>query len=121
MKTTTSALCDLNTTKNLTGSAMSGSIGGFNAHAANIVTAIFIATGQDAAQNVGSSNCITLMEPCGKNGDDLYVTVTMPSIEVGTVGGGTVLSAQSACLEMLGVKGSHPTSPGTLYGNLFTN
>lgn len=112
LKTTTAALCDLNTTKNLTGSAMSGSIGGFNAHAANIVTAIFIATGQDAAQNVGSSNCITLMEPYGKNGDDLYMTVTMPSIEVGTVGGGTVLSAQSACLEMLGVKGSHPTSPG---------
>merc|ERR1719312_1935385 len=32
--------------------------------------------------------------------------------EVGTVGGGTVLAAQSACLEMLGVKGSHPTQPG---------
>jgi hydroxymethylglutaryl-CoA reductase len=36
--------------------------GGFNAHAANIVTAIFLATGQDPAQNVESSNCITLME-----------------------------------------------------------
>ena len=36
----------------------------------------------------------------------------MPSIEVGTVGGGTVLPAQSACLELLGVKGPHPTSPG---------
>ena len=50
LKTTTSALCDLNIAKNLTGSAIAGSIGGFNAHAANIVTAIFIATGQDAAQ-----------------------------------------------------------------------
>jgi hydroxymethylglutaryl-CoA reductase len=37
--------------------------GGFNAHAANIVTAIFIATGQDPAQNVESSNCLTIMEP----------------------------------------------------------
>lgn len=112
LKTTTSALCDLNIAKNLTGSAIAGSIGGFNAHAANIVTAIFIATGQDAAQNIASSNCITLMEPWGEDGRDLYMTCTMPSIEVGTVGGGTVLAAQGACLEMLGVKGSHPTSPG---------
>lgn len=56
--------------------------GGFNAHAANIITAIYIATGQDAAQNVGSSNCITLMEPWGRDGEDLYITCTMPSIEV---------------------------------------
>ena len=36
----------------------------------------------------------------------------MPSIEVGTIGGGTILEAQSAMLDMLGVRGSHPTSPG---------
>lgn len=112
LKTSTAALCDLNIAKNLTGSALAGSIGGFNAHAANIVTAIFIATGQDTAQNVGSSNCLTQMEAWGVDGRDLYMTVTMPSIEVGTVGGGTVLAAQGACLDMLGVKGSHPTSPG---------
>jgi len=112
LKTTTADLCDLNSAKNQTGSAIAGSIGGFNAHAANIVTAIFIATGQDAAQNVGSSNCMTLMEPWGPDGRDLFITCTMPCIEVGTVGGGTVLAAQSACLEMLGVKGSHPTHPG---------
>lgn len=46
LKTTVPALVDLNINKNLLGSAMAGSIGGFNAHAANIVTAIFIATGQ---------------------------------------------------------------------------
>jgi hydroxymethylglutaryl-CoA reductase (NADPH) len=34
------------------------------------------------------------MEPWGVDGRDLYMTVTMPSIEVGTVGGGTVLAAQ---------------------------
>ena len=56
--------------------------GGFNAHAANIITAVYIATGQDAAQNVGSSNCITLMEAWGRDGEDLYITCTMPSIEV---------------------------------------
>jgi len=112
LKTSTSALVDLNTSKNLVGSAMAGSIGGFNAHAANIITAIYIATGQDAAQTVGSSNCITLMEPWGEKGEDLYITCSMPSIEVGTVGGGTILPAQSSCLEMLGVKGPHPTNPG---------
>eukprot|EP00088_Acartia_fossae_P025816 TRINITY_DN2659_c0_g1_i1.p1 TRINITY_DN2659_c0_g1~~TRINITY_DN2659_c0_g1_i1.p1 ORF type:complete len:806 (+),score=231.58 TRINITY_DN2659_c0_g1_i1:171-2420(+) len=112
LKTSTSALVDLNISKNLVGSSMAASIGGFNAHAANIITAVYIATGQDAAQNVGSSNCITLMEPWGRDGEDLYITCTMPSIEVGTVGGGTVLPAQSACLEMLGVKGPHPTNPG---------
>lgn len=63
LKTTVEALCNLNIKKNLVGSAMAGSIGGFNAHAANILTAIFLATGQDPAQNVESSQCITLMEP----------------------------------------------------------
>jgi len=112
LKTSTAALVDLNISKNLVGSSMAGSIGGFNAHAANIITSIYIATGQDAAQNVGSSNCITLMEAWGPTGEDLYMTCSMPSIEVGTVGGGTVLPAQGACLEMLGGRGPHPTLPG---------
>ena len=46
------------------------------------------------------------------NGQDLLMTVSMPSIEVGTVGGGTVLSPQQAVLEMLGLKGAHATEPG---------
>lgn len=61
LKSDVDALVELNTSKNLIGSAMAGSIGGFNAHAANIVTALFLATGQDPAQNVESSNCITVM------------------------------------------------------------
>ncbi|EPZ30867.1 hypothetical protein ROZALSC1DRAFT_29621 [Rozella allomycis CSF55] len=96
--------------KNLVGSAVAGSIGGFNAHAANIVTAIYIATGQDPAQNVESSTCLTEMQETEDG--DLYVTCTMPSIEVGTVGGGTNLDAQSSCLEMLGVKGANKDYPG---------
>lgn len=62
LKSDVDALVELNVSKNLIGSAMAGSIGGFNAHAANIVTAIFLATGQDPAQNVESSNCITIMK-----------------------------------------------------------
>lgn len=105
-KTDAKTLSRCNKIKNLSGSSLAGSIGGNNAHAANMVTAIFIATGQDPAQNVTSSNCSTSMEACGENGEDLFVTCTMPCLEVGTVGGGTVLTAQSACLEILGVKGA---------------
>ncbi|KAL3866136.1 hypothetical protein ACJMK2_043465 [Sinanodonta woodiana] len=112
LKTSVEALVDINISKNLVGSAMAGSIGGCNAHAANIVTAIFIATGQDPAQNVVSSNCITLMEASGPNKEDLYITCTMPSLEVGTVGGGTILPPQAACLKMLGVNGSCELAPG---------
>lgn len=100
LKTSSKALVDLNITKNLVGSAMAGSIGGFNAHAANIVAAIFIACGQDPAQVVESSNCLTWMECSGVNNEDLYISCTMPSIEVGTVGGGSGLCAQSACLKV---------------------
>lgn len=45
-------------------------------------------------------------------GEDLLMTVTMPCIEVGTVGGGTVLAPQGSVLEMLGIKGAHPSHPG---------
>jgi len=109
LKTTVAALVHTNVNKNLIGSAMAGAIGGFNAHASNIVTAIFLATGQDPAQNVESSNCITLMEK--QDNGDLWMCCTMPSIEVGTVGGGTSLPAQAACLEAIGCKGGGAT-PG---------
>ncbi|PNI73309.1 HMGCR isoform 2 [Pan troglodytes] len=112
LKTTTEAMIEVNINKNLVGSAMAGSIGGYNAHAANIVTAIYIACGQDAAQNVGSSNCITLMEASGPTNEDLYISCTMPSIEIGTVGGGTNLLPQQACLQMLGVQGACKDNPG---------
>lgn len=36
----------------------------------------------------------------------------MPCVEVGTIGGGTFLGPQSAMLDLLGVRGAHPTSPG---------
>ncbi|KAI7740583.1 hypothetical protein M8C21_015299 [Ambrosia artemisiifolia] len=112
LKTTVPALVELNMLKNLAGSAIAGSLGGFNAHAANIVSAIFIATGQDPAQNVESSHCITMMEAVN-GGKDLHISVTMPAIEVGTVGGGTQLASQAACLNLLGVKGASKESPGS--------
>ncbi|XP_059433763.1 3-hydroxy-3-methylglutaryl-coenzyme A reductase 1 [Corylus avellana] len=112
LKTNVAALVELNMLKNLAGSALAGALGGFNAHASNIVTAIYIATGQDPAQNVESSHCITMMEAVN-DGKDLHVSVTMPCIEVGTVGGGTQLASQSACLNLLGVKGANREEPGS--------
>lgn len=111
LKTSIHEIIESNKQKNHIGSAMAGSIGGFNAHAANIVTAIYLATGQDPAQNVESSNCLTIME-YADDGVSLHVSVTMPSIEVGTVGGGTHLPAQSGCLEICGVRGASRVSAG---------
>ena len=122
LHTNARAMVELNTAKNLVGSALAGSVGGFNAHAANVVTAVFLATGQDGAQNVESSTCLTLMElddtvvdtadPEGRDGPGIVMTVTMPSVEVGTVGGGTSLPAQAAALSMLGLRGSCSETPG---------
>lgn len=109
LKSDVAALVELNISKNLIGSALAGSIGGFNAHAANLVTAVYLALGQDPAQNVESSNCMTLMKEVD---GDLRISVSMPSIEVGTIGGGTILEPQGAMLDLLGVRGPHPTEPG---------
>ncbi|KAK3936172.1 3-hydroxy-3-methylglutaryl-coenzyme A reductase [Diplogelasinospora grovesii] len=109
LKTDVDSMVELNVNKNLIGSAMAGSVGGFNAHAANIVAAIFLATGQDPAQVVESANCITIMKNLRGS---LQISVSMPSLEVGTLGGGTILEPQGAMLDMLGVRGPHPTHPG---------
>ena len=46
------------------------------------------------------------------DGKDLHVSVTMPTMEVGTVGGGTGLAAQAAALTLIGAKGAHQENPG---------
>ncbi|MFB6227560.1 MAG: hydroxymethylglutaryl-CoA reductase (NADPH) [Halobacteriales archaeon] len=98
---TPEGIAEVNTRKNLVGSAKAGSLG-FNAHAANVVGAVFLATGQDEAQIVEGANAITTVE---RRGDVLYASVTLASLEVGTVGGGTRLPAQSEALSILGVGG----------------
>lgn len=98
---TPAAIAEINTRKNLVGSAKAGSLG-FNAQAANVVAAAFLATGQDAAQVVEGANAITTVEA---RENALYASVSLASLEVGTVGGGTGLSAQSAALSALGIRG----------------
>ncbi|EMA40801.1 hydroxymethylglutaryl-CoA reductase (NADPH) [Halococcus hamelinensis] len=98
---TPEAVAELNTRKNLVGSAKAGSLG-FNAQAANVVAAAFLATGQDAAQVVEGSNAITTV---AAREDELYASVSLASLEVGTVGGGTKLPTQAEALSLLGVRG----------------
>lgn len=106
-KVSVDSLIDTWRSKVMIGSALAASIGGFNCQAANIVTAIFIATGQDPAQNVTSSNCMLVLEKHPIKGS-LVVCCKMPSIECGTVGGGTILADQSRYLQVMGVKGPTP-------------
>ncbi|WP_148414514.1 hydroxymethylglutaryl-CoA reductase (NADPH) [Haloferax sp. KTX1] len=101
LHTTPEAVAELNTRKNLVGSAKAASLG-FNAHVANVVAAMFLATGQDEAQVVEGANAITTAEV---QDGDLYVSVSIASLEVGTVGGGTKLPTQSEGLDVLGVSG----------------
>ncbi len=107
LHTTPEAIAELNTRKNHVGSAKAGSLG-FNAHVANVVAATFLATGQDAAQVVEGANAITTADVVRaerESDDALYVSVTLASLEVGTVGGGTRLPTQAEALDVLGVRG----------------
>ena len=112
LHTTPEAIAELNTRKNLVGSAKAGSLG-FNAHVANVVAAMFLATGQDEAQVVEGANAITTAEVRSDgigagstdSDGDLYLSVSLSSLEVGTVGGGTKLPTQAEALDILGIRG----------------
>lgn len=73
------------------------------AHSPNSITAMFIATGQDVANVAESSAGIVYSELTPDN--DLYISITIPSLIVATHGGGTGLATQRECLEILGCWG----------------
>lgn len=77
---------------------------GYNGHYANGLAAVFIACGQDVANVVNSSVGITNFEVAA--GGDLYASVTLSSLTIATVGGGTNLGTGRECLEMLGCAGA---------------
>ena len=77
---------------------------GMNGHSANGLTAIFIACGQDVANVVDSQASVSSCEVT-KQGD-LYVSIKIPNLVVGTVGGGMDLGSQRECLEILDCHGS---------------
>jgi hydroxymethylglutaryl-CoA reductase (NADPH) len=84
------------------GAMLSGQLGA-QGHYANGLAAFYIATGQDAACVSESAIGFTRME---RRGDDLFVSVTLPNLLVGSVGGGTGLPSQAAGLRMLGLNGA---------------
>ena len=85
------------------GGFMSG-VNNNGSHSANGITAMFIATGQDVA-NVAESSAAFVYTELRENGD-YYYSVTIPSLIVGTYGGGTGLATQRECLELLDCYGS---------------
>jgi hydroxymethylglutaryl-CoA reductase (NADPH) len=85
------------------GGVLSGTIG-IQGHYANGLAAVYIACGQDAACVAESAMGVTRFERTDDG--SLYVTVTLPNLIVGTVGGGTSLPSQHACLELLGLAGA---------------
>ena len=102
LKTTAKAIEEVNTAKNLIGSAAAGSMA-YNAHFANMIGALFLATGQDAAHVVEGSLGITTAED--RDGD-LYFSVNMPDLPIATIGGGTRLETANEGLQILGCAGS---------------
>ena len=85
LKTTPEALVNLHIKKNLMGSIISGSLRTANAHFANLLYAIYLTTGQDIANIVEGSQGFTHAEI---RSNDLYFSVTLPNIIVGTIGNG---------------------------------
>jgi len=85
-------------------SVHSGSIG-ITAHIANAIAAIYIACGQDVADVSTSHIGITMCEVTEEG--DLYISLYMPNLLVGTVGGGTGLSTQKECLKIMGCYGAN--------------
>lgn len=91
LRVTPDQMINLNIQKNLIGSSLACTIGGNNCNASNIVAGLFIAMGQDTGQIGTSSYTIINMN---KKKEDLLVTITMPSLEIATIGGGTRLDDQ---------------------------
>ncbi len=98
LNTTPEKIVELNIKKNLIGSIIAGSMRSANAHVANMLLAFYLATGQDAANIVEGSQAIVFAE---MQNDDLYFSVTLPNIIVGTVGNGKELEFVKHNLEMM--------------------
>jgi hydroxymethylglutaryl-CoA reductase (NADPH) len=108
LKTNARDLVEVQYRKNLLGSIAAGSLG-FNAHFANVVAALFIATGQDPAHVVEGSLGVTCIEPRGTDG--VFASIFMPDVPLGAVGGGTALDTQREALAVLGIS-PNPDRPG---------
>lgn len=114
LKTSAQKIYDVWLSKCMIGSIVSGSMGN-NAQFANILGALFLATGQDIAHISECSLGITTTEVRGK---DLYISVYLPDIMVGTVGGGTKLATQKEALEIMGISGGNKGKNSQLFSKI---
>lgn len=99
LKTTPEKIVELNIKKNLIGSILAGSVRSANAHFANMLLALYLATGQDAANIIEGSQGVVHAQ---MQGDDLYFSVSLPNIIVGTVGSGKQLGFVQENLRKMG-------------------
>ena len=99
LKTDTKSIMRVYTSKIQTGSMLAGTIGQ-NAHIANTLAALYLATGQDIAHVVDGSNGITTLK---EEGQSIRVSVYLPSIVCGVIGGGTPLPKQKEALSLMNV------------------
>lgn len=105
LKTTAARVAELNVKKNLIGTTLAGGVRTANAHFANMLLAFYLATGQDAANIVEGSQGLTHAEA---RGGDLYFSVTLPNVVVGTVGSGKDLPFVQENLRALGCLETRP-------------
>lgn len=104
LRTTPEKMVELNIKKNFIGSISSGSIMSANAHYANMLLAFYIATGQDGANIVEGSQGVT---HCEVIDDQLYFSVSIPNIIVGSIGHGKNLEGSRTQLEKMGCIGPY--------------
>lgn len=100
-------IVELNIKKNLIGSILAGSVRSANAHFANMLLAFYLATGQDAANIIEGSQGITYAEV--RDGD-LYFSVTLPNIIIGTIGNGKDSESIKKNLEKMGCSNKNSKS-----------
>ena len=101
LKTDARSLVDVQYRKNLLGSIAAGALG-YNAHFANVVAAFFAACGQDIAQVAEAAMGITWIESRGPEG--VFMSVDLPDVPLGAVGGGTALETQREALAVMGIE-----------------
>jgi hydroxymethylglutaryl-CoA reductase (NADPH) len=97
LKTSADRMLQVATAKLTAGSSLAGAIGS-NLHAANVIAAMYLATGQDAAHVVEGSLTDTIVTAIGGG---IHIDVRLPALMVGVRGGGTGLPAQAQCLSLL--------------------
>ncbi len=97
LKTDASSMLETFKAKIEIGSHIAGALAG-NCHSANIIAALYLATGQDIAHTVEGSLAETSLHV---HDDDIHVNVRCPAILVGTIGGGTSLPSQNTALSIL--------------------